>query len=228
MYCPSCAKNLAEGSRFCRGCGLDVRLVRDAMAGRSPDREQAPGWIRTIFIVLLSFAFCAMAFTFGVRPGSWSFALSTYLGGVAWFAFAAVIAYLKLHPSVQIGYHERIKELIAGFGCVFAGGAIGLGAQVAGAPTVGMGLFGLVALAALPSIVSAGRVIVRAQRALREDEGDEEDDDAGPVSITAQIARRQEAWQLSPPPSAVPDYELQETADGDRLRAHTSTNVREQ
>jgi hypothetical protein len=205
MYCPNCAKNLAEGSRFCRGCGLDVRPVRDAMEGWSGDQRGTPGWIRTVIIVVSSFAFCAMAFVFGARPDRWAMPVSTYLGGIAWFAFGAVIAYLKLHPSVQIGYHERVKELIVGFACVFAGGAIALGAQLAGVTTIGLILFGLIAISALPSIVSAGRAVVRAQRALWDDEGEEDEEADSPVSITGMIAQRQAAWQLSPPPSIVPN-----------------------
>ena len=213
MYCPNCAKNLAEGSRFCRTCGLDVRPVRDTMEGWSGDQRGTPGWIRTVIIVVFSFAFCAMAFVFGARPDRWAMPVSTYLGGIAWFAFGAVIAYLKLHPSVQIGYHERIKELIVGFAFVFAGGAIALGAQLAGVSTIGLMLFGLIGCAAIPSIVSAGRVIVRAQRALGDDEDEEDEEADSPVSTTGMIAQRQAAWQLSPPPSIVPDDGPHDTAE---------------
>jgi len=37
MYCPKCATQNIEDARFCRGCGVDIALVPQALTGRMPE-----------------------------------------------------------------------------------------------------------------------------------------------------------------------------------------------
>ena len=38
MYCPNCGTQNIEDAKFCRGCGADIALVPQAMAGSLPDK----------------------------------------------------------------------------------------------------------------------------------------------------------------------------------------------
>jgi hypothetical protein len=37
MYCPTCGTQNAEEASFCRGCGINLNLVVQALQGRAPD-----------------------------------------------------------------------------------------------------------------------------------------------------------------------------------------------
>jgi hypothetical protein len=43
MFCPNCAAQNIEDSKFCRGCGADIGLVPQAMAGHLP-AQRAVGY----------------------------------------------------------------------------------------------------------------------------------------------------------------------------------------
>ncbi|HEV2882480.1 MAG TPA: zinc ribbon domain-containing protein [Pyrinomonadaceae bacterium] len=42
MYCPKCGTQNAEDASFCRGCGANVSLVPQALAGHAPVAEVQP------------------------------------------------------------------------------------------------------------------------------------------------------------------------------------------
>ena len=37
MYCPKCGTQNADDASFCRGCGVNLSLVPQALEGRAPD-----------------------------------------------------------------------------------------------------------------------------------------------------------------------------------------------
>jgi len=40
MYCPNCATQNADGTKFCRSCGTNLSLVPQALSGRLPEAPQ--------------------------------------------------------------------------------------------------------------------------------------------------------------------------------------------
>lgn len=44
MYCPSCGTQNIENAQFCRGCGENISLVPQALAGQLPQQNRAVGF----------------------------------------------------------------------------------------------------------------------------------------------------------------------------------------
>jgi hypothetical protein len=205
MYCPICAKNAPEGAGFCRKCGIDLRLIPQALAGERLDEKEVMGWSGSTWYVLLSLvmAYASIGSVGLFGSGSWIFAVSLFLAGVTFFAAAAVSAYLKLHPSVQIGYVERVRDVVVAFGVVFASVGGVLASQLAG-----LALPWWVALLAPvlvgPKIVQTLGTLYGAEREAIEQLDDESEEEGSVAEATTTwLAERRAAWQLAPPPSIV-------------------------
>lgn len=56
MFCPSCAKQIPEQSRFCLGCGKTIHVVAGSMGPEhvsSPAQRSMPGRTRNALIILI-------------------------------------------------------------------------------------------------------------------------------------------------------------------------------
>jgi hypothetical protein len=205
MYCPECAEKSAEGARFCRQCGQDLRLIPQVLAGLQLDSVDPMGWGRIGSMVLSSLVLCGISLAITALGGNWLVPTGMYLAGVTTLAAAATAAYLRLHPSVQIGYRERIKELIFGFAVVSGAGGALLASLVAGLPLVGLVLACLLLVVTTPMLVKGFRIVAAAHREAEESwELEEDDEEEEEPSITDRLTERKAAWQLAPPPSIVP------------------------
>jgi hypothetical protein len=207
MYCPRCAKENDEGARFCRQCGLNLRLIPEALEGTSSIRKATVGWWRPAGLALFGILFCAvvaaMALSYdGLDVRSGLSVVGMYLQTVAMFVMGAVMAYFKLHPSVQIGYHQRIQELALGFAAVFGSVGVLIGSQAVGMPMLGIILAIVLLVAGVPPIVIAGRAVVGAQRRAGEEAEDEEDEEDEPSPAVGEHRAQRERW-LQAPPSVV-------------------------
>jgi hypothetical protein len=204
MYCPRCAKENDEDARFCRQCGLNLRLIPEALEGTSSIRKATVGWLRPAGLALVGILFgavvAAMALSYDGLDGRSAFSLvGMYLQTVAMFVMGAVMAYFKLHPSVQIGYHQRIQEIALGSAAVFGSVGVLIGSQAVGIPMIGIILATVLFLVGVPPIVMAGRAVVGAQRRAAEEADDEEDE---PSPAVDEQRARQQRW-LQAPPSVV-------------------------
>ena len=213
MYCPRCAKENDEGARFCRQCGLNLRLIPEALEGTSSIRKATVGWWRPAGLSLFGIVFGAVvaALTLGydgldVRSGL--SLVGMYLQTVAMFVMGAVMAYFKLHPSVQIGYHQRIQEMALGFAAVFGSVGVLIGSQLIGIPMIGIILATVLFLVGVPPIAMAGRAVVGAQRRAGEEAEDEEDEDDEPSPAIEEHQARQERWLQAPPSVVSTPFEL--------------------
>ena len=89
MYCPTCATQNSDGTKFCRACGTNLSLVPQAITGRLPeasrgrrhrrDREhRAPSLASGIVNISMGLGFILVAFTLaisGAGKGWWPWML---------------------------------------------------------------------------------------------------------------------------------------------------------
>jgi hypothetical protein len=213
MFCPRCARENDDGARFCRRCGLSLRLIPEALEGMRTEDSASGRW-KAAWIGGIALLLCAGCASLGYFYDASEFSVPTgirlfgsYLTGASMFATAAAMAYFMLHPSVQIGYRERIKEMAFGVALLLGAGGVAIGLQTVQLPMLGLALAILMLVVAVPTIVMAGRAVAGAQRRATEEaeeaEEAEEEETHEAESITDRIDARREAWQLEPPPSVV-------------------------
>ncbi|HVG19916.1 MAG TPA: zinc ribbon domain-containing protein [Blastocatellia bacterium] len=90
MYCPRCATQNSDDTKFCRSCGVNLSLVPQALTGRLPDArtgrrgrhregrlEKPPNLTRGITQLFtgLGFIVIAVAILFSPNGGSWWWAM---------------------------------------------------------------------------------------------------------------------------------------------------------
>jgi zinc-ribbon domain len=50
MFCPGCATQISDDTRFCRSCGANLRGVREAMTGRNEQFDWSKTWVAEMFM----------------------------------------------------------------------------------------------------------------------------------------------------------------------------------
>ncbi|MFN0112704.1 MAG: hypothetical protein ACKVZH_27920 [Blastocatellia bacterium] len=50
MFCPGCAIQLTDDTKFCKACGTNVRAVREAMIGKSSEFDWSKTWVAEMFM----------------------------------------------------------------------------------------------------------------------------------------------------------------------------------
>ena len=84
MYCPTCATQNGDGTKFCRACGTNLSLVPQAITGRLPeaprgrrhgrDRDRTPSLASGITGIAMGVGFIMVAFALalsGSGQGWW-------------------------------------------------------------------------------------------------------------------------------------------------------------
>lgn len=77
MYCPKCAAQNVDESRFCRACGANLSLIAQALEGRLPEapdsrfvhalqRKREPSIERAVTSLFAGFGFLAVALGIGL------------------------------------------------------------------------------------------------------------------------------------------------------------------
>jgi hypothetical protein len=127
MYCPTCATQNGDGTKFCRACGTNLSLVPQAITGRLPEaprgrrhrreleRGGPPSLASGISSVFMGLGFLAVAFALGLSGSGhgWWFwmlipAFAMLGGGVAKLVsslqhqrFNAATNYTAMPPTVN-------------------------------------------------------------------------------------------------------------------------------
>jgi hypothetical protein len=50
MFCPGCANQVIDDTKFCKSCGANLRGVREAMAARSERFDWSKTWVAEMFL----------------------------------------------------------------------------------------------------------------------------------------------------------------------------------
>ena len=50
MFCPGCAIQVVDDTKFCKACGANLRGVREAMAGRGEQFDWSKTWVAEMFL----------------------------------------------------------------------------------------------------------------------------------------------------------------------------------
>lgn len=50
MFCPGCAIQLLDDTKFCKNCGTNLRGVREAMTGRGEQFDWSKTWVADMFL----------------------------------------------------------------------------------------------------------------------------------------------------------------------------------
>jgi hypothetical protein len=50
MFCPGCAIQVVDDTKFCKACGANLRGVREAMAGRGEQFDWSKTWLAEMFL----------------------------------------------------------------------------------------------------------------------------------------------------------------------------------
>lgn len=50
MFCPGCAIQITDDTKFCKSCGTNLRGVRDAMMGRNEQFDWSKTWVAEMFM----------------------------------------------------------------------------------------------------------------------------------------------------------------------------------
>ncbi len=50
MFCPGCALQITEDTKFCKSCGTNLRGVREAMTGRNEQFDWSKTWVAEMFL----------------------------------------------------------------------------------------------------------------------------------------------------------------------------------
>lgn len=136
----------------------------------------------------------------GARVG-----IAWYLTGTLWFLTGASVAWMKLHPSVRVRLEADLRSLALGLLAVFAAGGFWVASRLDGMVVLAVGT--LVCLAVgVPLVARLFPRVVRAQfQTWRDSCIDPTDDEDETVveSVTDQLERKREAWQLAAPLSVV-------------------------
>lgn len=123
MYCPKCGTQNVEDASFCRGCGANVSLVPQALAGHLPsqlgegqtgrekedDDDDPPNLTSGIVKFLVGIAFIVVAFS--VR-NTWQIA------GQIWWFWMLIPAAGSLGTGIaelcRVSQYEKSRQLPAG------------------------------------------------------------------------------------------------------------------
>ena len=84
MYCPTCASENRDGSKFCRKCGSNIALVPQAMSGMLPDLSESDEAAANQYAVKVErgikksvmgfcFVLVALVMILGRNPTGWAF-----------------------------------------------------------------------------------------------------------------------------------------------------------
>jgi len=50
MFCPGCGIQITDDTRFCKTCGANLRVVRDALTGRGEQFDWSKTWVAEMFL----------------------------------------------------------------------------------------------------------------------------------------------------------------------------------
>jgi hypothetical protein len=50
MFCPGCAIQITDDTKFCKACGANLRGVRESMAGRGEQFDWSKTWVAEMFL----------------------------------------------------------------------------------------------------------------------------------------------------------------------------------
>ena len=105
MFCPKCASQNIEGAHFCRGCGANISLVPQALAGQMPvavneepthksrDKRREPTYDEGVRNVVMGFGFIAVAIALAIfgRP----------IGAQVWWFWMLLPAFAMLGKGIS-------------------------------------------------------------------------------------------------------------------------------
>lgn len=119
MYCPTCATQNGDGTKFCRSCGTNLSLIPQAITGRLPEAPRGrkhrrdaepsspPSLASGISSIFMGLGFLAVTFALGISDSGrgWWFwmlipAFAMLGGGVA--KLVSTLQAQRLHSNSNI------------------------------------------------------------------------------------------------------------------------------